>query len=313
MTRTLTQTLKRIPIFTDEPFDLGGWHGSKLSAAFAKRGFEAVFISLKDCCFDFSPQHSSSQSSIQLQSFFNALPQAAFIRGIAGGTLQQVILRLDFLHALQLSGVKVYNSAKAIERTVDKAMTSFLLHQQGIFSPKTWVCESRAQAQAIIEREIEHNQKLVIKPLFGSQGKGVRILDASTQFPVPMQEHVDGVYYMQQFIESSQNCQWHDTRVFIISNKAVAAMKRFGKTWVNNVANGGRCEAITPTGEVAELAIQAAKILDIDYCGVDIITDAQGLHYVLEVNSIPAWQGLQSVVELDIAQAMVDDLLEKCI
>ena len=90
-------------------------------------------------------------------------------------------------------------------------------------------------------------------------------------------------------------------------------MKRFGKTWVNNVANGGRCEAITPTGEVAELAIQAAKILDMDCCGVDIITDAQGLHYVLEVNSIPAWQGLQSVVELDIAQAMVDDLLEKCI
>ena len=303
--------LKRIPIFTDEPFDSGGWHGKKLSDAFAKRGFEAVFISLKDCCFDFSQRHSSAASSIKLPTFLNILPKAAFIRGITGGSLQQVILRLDFLHALELSGVKVYNSAKAIERTVDKAMTSFLLHQQGIASPNTWVCESRAQALAIVEQEIQTKQKIVIKPLFGSQGKGVRILDASTPFPVPMQEHVDGVYYVQQFIESSQNNRWHDTRVYVINNKAVAAMKRFGQTWVNNVANGGRCEAIAPTGEIVELALQAAKILKMDYCGVDVITDAKGQHYVLEVNSIPAWQGLQSVVEFDVAQAMVDDLIAK--
>ena len=304
--------MKRIPIFTDEPFDLGGWHGKKLSDAFAKRGFEAVFISLKDCCFNFS-QQSSAHSAIQLPLFLDNLPQTAFIRGIAGGSLQQVILRLDFLHALQLSGVKVYNSAKAIERTVDKAMTSFLLHQQGIASPNTWVCESRAQALAIVQQEIQDKQKIVIKPLFGSQGKGVRILEVATPFPVPMQEHVDGVYYLQQFIESSQNSRWHDTRVYFINNKAVAAMKRFGQTWVNNVANGGRCEPVPATGEVVELAVQAAKILEMDYCGVDVITDAKGQHYVLEVNSIPAWQGLQSVVELDIAQAMVDDLLEKCI
>jgi len=309
----LTHILKRIPIFTDEPFDLGGWHGKKLSDAFAKRGFEAVCISLKDCCFDFSQKHSGFQSSIQLPSFLNALPQATFIRGIAGGSLQQVILRLDFLHALQHSGVKVYNNAKAIERTVDKAMTSFLLYQQGIASPNTWVCESRAQALAIVQQEIQDKQKIVIKPLFGSQGKGVRILDTSTPFPVPMQEHVDGVYYVQQFIESSKNNRWHDTRVFVINNKAVAAMKRFGQTWVNNVANGGRCEVVAPTGEIVELALQASKTLDMDYCGVDVITDAEGQHYVLEVNSIPAWQGLQSVVELDIAQAMVDDLLEKSI
>ena len=306
----MAHPLKRIPIFTDEPLDLGGWHGGKLSAAFAKRGFEAVFISLKDCRFDFSNQPLSSQLAIQLPGFLNALPQAAFIRGIAGGSLQQVILRLDFLHALQLSGVKVYNSAKAIERTVDKAMTSFLLHQQGILSPQTWVCESRYQAQTVIKAELARNKKIVIKPLFGSQGKGVRILDANTPMPVPMQEHIDGVYYLQQFIESSYNGHWHDTRVFIINNKAVAAMQRFGKTWVNNVANGGRCEAVLPLGALADLALQAAKVLDMDYCGVDIITDKQGQHYVLEVNSIPAWQGLQSVVALDIAQAMVDDLIE---
>ena len=49
--------------------------------------------------------------------------------------------------------------------------------------------------------------------------------------------------------------------------------------------------------------------MDIDYCGVDIIRDRHGNLYVLEVNSIPAWKGLQGVVDVDIAQALVDDCL----
>jgi tetrahydromethanopterin:alpha-L-glutamate ligase len=59
------------------------------------------------------------------------------------------------------------------------------------------------------------------------------------------------------------------------------------------------------------LAEAASRAVDIHYCGVDIIQDAQGKLYVLEVNSIPAWRGLQAVTELDIAQALVDDCLEQ--
>ena len=68
---------------------------------------------------------------------------------------------------------------------------------------------------------------------------------------------------------------------------------------------------MTPAGEIAELAIAAARAVDIDYCGVDIIRDREGRLFVLEVNSIPAWKGLQSVVEMDIAQALADDFLGK--
>ena len=86
---------------------------------------------------------------------------------------------------------------------------------------------------------------------------------------------------------------------------------RHGISWVNNVAQGGRCEYLSPEGEVAELALAAARAMEIDYCGVDVIRDGQGRLYVLEVNSIPAWKGLQGVVEFDIAQALVDDFLAK--
>ncbi len=294
--------MRPTPVFTDDP----GWHGKRLRQAFAERDQETVFVSLKDCALDLT----QNSIGVVIPGFADGLPQGAFVRGVPGGTLQQVIVRLDILHALKMLGVKVYNDGRAVERTVDKAMTNFLLHINGVPTPDTWVCESREQAQGIILRETFADKKLVIKPLFGSQGLGVRRLEHGAPFPVPMEEHMDGVYYLQSYIDSGEDA-WHDYRVFVINGDAVAAMMRHGNGWVNNIAQGGRCEPVPPAGEIAELAIAAAKAVEIDYCGVDIIRDQKGRLFVLEVNSIPAWKGLQGVAEMDIAQALVDDFLGK--
>jgi tetrahydromethanopterin:alpha-L-glutamate ligase len=293
--------LNRVPVFTDDP----GWHGKRLQQAFAARGREAVFVSLKDCHFDLTP----GKPGVHIPGF-DRLPGGVFVRGVPGGTLQQVILRLDVLHALSLLGVVVYNDGRAVERTVDKAMTSFILHRHGIATPPTWVCESRQVAHGIILHETMAGRALVIKPLFGSQGQGVRKLDAATSIPVPMEEHVDGVFYLQGYIDSGEGA-WHDHRVFVIDGQAVGAMVRHGSHWINNVAQGARCEPLAANGEIAELALAAARALQIDYCGVDIIRDRQGRLFVLEVNSIPAWKGLQSVVDQDIAQTLVDSFLAR--
>jgi RimK family alpha-L-glutamate ligase len=291
--------MTKIPVFTDDP----GWHGNRLKEAFALRGYEAVFISLKDCFFDLT-----AVSRGVVIPDFDPLPRFAFVRGVPGGTLQQVIARLDILHALEMLGVKVYNTGRAVERTVDKAMTSFLLHHHGIATPDTWVCESRQEAHEVMAREISEDKPMVIKPLFGSQGKGVRLIKKGEALPVPMEAHVDGLYYLQRYVDSGEGA-WHDHRVFVIQGKAIAAMVRHGESWVNNFALGGRCEAVVHDGELGALAEAAARAVDIDYCGVDIIRDRQGKLYVLEVNSIPAWMGLQGVVGTDIAQALVDDCL----
>jgi len=291
--------MTKIPVFTDDP----GWHGNRLKEAFALRGYQAVFVSLKDCFLDLT----TGSRGIVIPSF-DALPEFAFVRGVPGGTLQQVIARLDILHALEILGVKVYNTGRAVERTVDKAMTSFILHHQGIATPETWVCESRYEAHEIMAREISKDRPLVIKPLFGSQGNGVRLIKRGDALPVPMEAHVDGLYYLQRYVDSGEGA-WYDHRVFVIKGKAIAAMVRHGESWVNNVALGGRCEAVAHGGELGMLAEAAAKAVAIDYCGVDIIRDRQGKLYVLEVNSIPAWKGLQAVVSTDIAQALVDDCL----
>jgi tetrahydromethanopterin:alpha-L-glutamate ligase len=284
----------RIPIFTDEPEKSGGWHGAQLATAFTARGVEAIFVSLQDCVIDLSAE----KPSIKIPNF-NELPKAAFVRGIAGGSLQQITTRLNILHALKMLGVSVYNDGKAIERTVDKAMTSFLLQQNGVNTPKTWVCESRHHAHEIITT----SSQLVAKPLFGSQGAGVRLVEKA--LPLPGDKFVDGVFYLQSFIKAS-----HDYRVFIVNNLAVAAMKRTGATWLHNVAQGANCEETVKT-DVLTIALQAALVLEIAYCGVDVIRDENGKLFVLEVNSIPAWRGLQGVTELNIAQVLVDDLLKK--
>ncbi len=292
----------RIPIFTDEVETKGGWHGTQLAKAFAVRGVEAVFVSLRDCAIDLSQDFSkNAQLPIQIPHF-NTLPKAAFVRGIAGGTLQQITTRLNILHMLKMQGTVVYNDAKAIERTVDKAMTSFLLCQASIKTPQTWVCESRKAAHEIMENEmLNASNQLIIKPLFGSQGQGVRFV--SSPYPLPMDKFVDGVFYLQTQIKAS-----HDYRIFVINDKAIAAIRRSGEGWLHNVALGAECASIDDA-EILSLAEQAAKALDIAYCGVDIIRDEDGVLYVLEVNSIPAWRGLQSVTQIDIAQALVDDCL----
>ena len=159
------------------------------------------------------------------------------------------------------------------------------------------MCESRQQAHEIIAK----NPQLVIKPLFGSQGQGVRLVSA--QLPLPGDQFVDNVFYMQQFIHAK-----HDYRVFIVNNQSVASMRRTGDTWLHNVAQGAKCTKTTEK-DVLDIAIQASKALDIAYCGVDVIRDENGVLQVLEVNSIPAWRGLQSVTDTNIAQILVDDFL----
>ena len=297
----------QIIIFTDEPEKQGGWHGAQLAAALAARGFEAVFVSLQDCVIDLSADKPSIKIPHFNQDKINSLPKAAFVRGIAGGTLQQITTRLNVLHMLKALGVIVYNDGKAIERTVDKAMTSFLLLQNGVNTPKTWVCESRNLAHQIMAHEIiTANSQLVIKPLFGSQGQGVRLVE---NLPLPGDKFVDGVFYLQSFVKAT-----HDYRVFVVNNQAVAAMQRTGETWLHNVAQGAKCENIldkSVEADVLTIALQAASVLDIAYCGVDVIRDENGKLFILEVNSIPAWRGLQGVTETNIAQMLVDDFLSK--
>lgn len=292
----------RIVIFTDDP----GWHGKQLTLSFARLGFIAHYISLTDCQFTLN----NSQSAINLPNFESSLPDAVFVRGVPGGSLQEVVFYLDILHALKTLGIPVYNDGHAIERSVDKGMTSFLLKDAGLQTPFTWVLKNRQEALTIAENELKKGHHLISKPLFGSQGEGVRRIEKMTD--LFWLTSSNGIYYLQRFI----HCEGHgysDIRVFVIYGQAVAAMRRHGISWLNNVAKGARCEAITINPELAQLAIKATHALSMDYAGVDVIKDQQGQYSIIEVNSIPAWKGLESVCDINIADLLVDDLINRCL
>ena len=298
---------RRVVILTDDP----GWHGARLRKAFESRGVEVSFASLRDCRFDLDrPGRDPANRGVIIPGFEGQLPDGVFVRGVPGGTLEQVVLRLDVLHALKLLGVPVYNDGRAIERTVDKAMTSFVLARAGIATPATWVTESDAEARDIAARETAGGRELVVKPLFGSQGAGLKRVSGVAALP-PAADY-DGVYYLQRYIEPGA-AGWHDWRVFVIDGAAVAAMIRHGKDWITNVSQGARCEPADLAGrdDLRSPAEHAVAALEMDYAGVDLIRDRKGRMHVVEVNGIPAWKGLQSVSQVDIANWLVDDFLDR--
>ncbi len=290
----------RIAIITDDP----GWHGKQLTQAFAKLGFASDFVSLTDCRLNIE----SGRIPVVIPGFEHELPGAVFVRGIPGGSLEEVVFYLDILHALKLLGVPVYNDGRAVERSVDKAMTSFLLHQAGLFTPMTWVLRSSADAFNIAENELKNGHYLITKPLFGSQGEGIRRIEKMTDlfWLTPS----SGVYYLQRFVRCAGD-GFSDYRVFVIDNRAVAIMRRRGKSWLNNVARGASCEAVDLNPVIADMAVKAVQTLAMDYAGVDIIQNSSGQYVVIEVNSIPAWKGLQSVFQNDIAALLAEDLVDR--
>nr|WP_228779093.1 RimK family alpha-L-glutamate ligase [Methylobacter sp. BlB1] len=290
----------RIAIFTDDP----GWHGKQLRLAFTSRGYSCEYASLTECKFAIEP----GRIPVLIPGFEQALPDAVFVRGVPGGSLEEVVMYLDVLHALKEMNIPVYNDGKAVERSVDKGMTSFLLHNAGLPTPMTWILRDRELALSIAEDELKKGNLLISKPLFGSQGEGIRRIEKTTDLFWLTSSH--GVYYLQRFVHCD-GVGYSDHRVFVINGRAVAAMRRRGKSWLNNVARGAECEVIDLDPKMADLAVKATQALAMDYAGVDIIRDREGNYTVIEMNSIPAWKGLQSVCEVNIAELLADDLITR--
>lgn len=291
---------RRIAIVTDEP----GWHGRRLRDAFRARGADSRFTSLTDAAIELC-----RTQRIVLPGFGDVLPDAVFVRGIPGGSLEQVVFHLNVLHALRDLDIPVYNDGRAIERSVDKSLTSLRLGQAGLPTPPTWITAQRQQALDIVRRQLAAGHTLLCKPLFGSQGTGICMVTSPQTLPPA--EAVNGVWYLQRFI-GRPDASATDWRVFVIAGRAVAAMRRTAPGWLANVAQGGACEAVLADGQLRRLAERAVACLQMDYAGVDLIRDEDGRWWLIEVNSVPAWKGLQGVCQIDIAGCLADDLLRRC-
>lgn len=268
-----------------------GWHTIELQRAFLERGLHCDLMPITGMQARVADQPSLSSRDLELDSY-----DAILVRIIPRGSLEQTIFRMDALHLLEERGVRVLNKAKAIERTVDKYYTSGLLAQAGLLTPRTIVCERSDDA---LKAFVTLGRDVVVKPLFGSMGLGlVRIENEDLAYRVFKALEIErAVYYLQEFIPH----QGRDIRAFVLGDRVVASMERIADGWRTNFARGAECRAVNLTADQEELCLRATQAVGTEYAGVDLLPVSSGDSYILEVNGIPGWKGLQATGEIDIA------------
>ena len=228
---------------------------------------------------------------------------AVIVRGIPRGSLEQVIFRVDALHALEARGARCVNGPRAIERTVDKFLASALLARAGLPTPRTIACERVEDALEAFE---ELGGDVIVKPLFGSMGAGMtRVDDADVAYRVFHALTLErAVYYLQETLPHDGR----DLRAFVVGGRVLAAIERVGSGWRANLARGARAQATELTMEQDRLCLEAVDVLGADYAGVDVLRAADGRDYVLELNGIPGWRGLEEATGADVAAALVEHI-----
>jgi len=285
----------RVVVLASRP----GWHTDQLLTALSERGHVAALARYEDLV-------AGLRADTDIRSGSSDLSRADLVlaRIIPNGSLEQIVFRVDVLHALEEQGIRVINPARVIERTVDKLWTSAILQREGLPTPDTIVCESIDAAYPARE---QLGGDVIVKPLFGSMGLGmVRVSDEETAFRVFRAiEMIRGVFYLQRTIDHDGR----DIRAFVIGGRVVAAIERRSQGWRTNLARGGEARPLSLPPKWADLAIRAAEVVGAEYAGVDLLPARDGLVYVLEVNGIPGWQGLQQATGVEIAPTLVEHLL----
>lgn len=236
-----------------------------------------------------------------------------------GGVLESKLKDCDFCvyldkdkytsQMLEKSGLRLFNSHDSIQACDDKMTTAILLSDHGVPMPKTLaglLCydldESvKSGSLDIVEKQLGY--PLIVKTSYGSLGKGVFKVDGREELE-KVSEKLKGVPHLfQEFISSSRG---KDIRVIVIGGKAVVGMLRKSKgDFRSNIELGGVGEKINLPDAVIELAEKVAKILKLDYCGVDVLIGEEG-YYICEVNSNAFFGGIEKVTDFNVAKAYAE-------
>jgi ribosomal protein S6--L-glutamate ligase len=180
----------------------------------------------------------------------------------------------------------------------DKLLTQLKLQQQNIPMPKTYLSATTGAARKILENI---NYPIIMKFPQGTQGKGVMFADsyASASSILDALSALNQPFLIQEYIETSST----DIRAFVVGNKVVACMKRRanGKEKRANIHAGGVGENFKLDSYGEKIAINAAKAMGTEICGVDLLESVKGL-VVIEANLSPGLQGITNTTNIDVAE-----------
>src|SRR3954451_25475642 len=247
----------------------GGWHAERLERALSARGHECAFAPVTRIVGRIDGGFRARSRDVALEAC-----DVVIVRAIPRGSLEQIVFRVDSLHALHAVGVRAVNPALAIEHTIDKFLASALLAAAGVATPRTVACE---RADDALEAFDDLGADVIVKPLFGSMGFGIaRVEDRDVAARVFRALEIErAVYYLQETLPH----QDVDIRALVVGERVVGAIERVGTGWRSNLARGATARPVTLDEDRAQMCVQAAAALGADYAGVDVLRAADGRDY----------------------------------
>lgn len=208
----------------------------------------------------------------------------------------------------QFEQMDVYtpNTANGITNSRDKLRANQILSRHNIGMPATAFVRNRADVRPAIERV--GGAPVVIKLLEGTQGIGVilapevKVAEAIIETLHSTKQNV----LIQRFIKESRG---RDIRALVVGDRVVAAMRRSasGDEFRSNVHRGGTVESVELSPEYEQAAVRSAQIMGLRVAGVDMLEGDDG-PLVMEVNSSPGLEGIETATKLDVAGAIIDHI-----
>jgi [lysine-biosynthesis-protein LysW]---L-2-aminoadipate ligase len=228
------------------------------------------------------------------------------------GVFNRIMSHTRSVYAARLfeaSGHQVLNSSRVVETCGDKILTSLALVGAGIPTPRTVVSVTPDGALRAMEMI---GYPAVVKPAVGSWGRllsKVNDRDAAEtliEHKQALKSPSHNVYYVQELIDKPGR----DIRVIVLGSQVAAAVYRRSEHWITNTARGATTEVCTVTPELTKLSLAAAEAVGGGMVAVDLIERSSGELLVTEVNHTMEFHGLAAVADVDIAELVVDHVLE---
>ena len=201
------------------------------------------------------------------------------------------------------------NSALSISRSRDKLYSLQLLLNNGVDIPTTGFANSPLDTNDLIK--MVGGSPLIIKLLEGTQGKGVVLAETkkAAESVINAFKSLNANILVQEFIKEANG---KDIRCFVIDNKVVATIQREAPPgeFRANIHLGGTASVVRATPEEKKLALKATKAMGLHIAGVDIIRSSKG-PLLLEVNSSPGLEGIETATDKDLATLIIKSIERK--
>ncbi len=214
---------------------------------------------------------------------------------------------------LECEGLPLFDSSRTIALCDDKMLTYLALEQSGVPYPETISgAFSYTDGAPVTGAECDYvtatlGLPLVFKLNKSSLGEGVFLVNDADELRSLITKYRTTPHLYQRYVSSSKG---RDIRVIVIGGKAVACMERVNEhDFRSNIAEGGVARAYRLTDDIRNIAIRASEAVSSDYCGVDILLNADGSPTICEINSNAFFRGIESVAGVNVAGAYAEHIL----